>query len=81
MLGKYKNDSYIKLGTTTTIATVGELKEFIINNISLSDEELLEVVKLYMPFGTDINYVKPLMRTFKRKYKIEKLLRDEKTDI
>ncbi len=81
MSEKYKNDFYIKLGTTNTLTTVGELKEFIINNISISDEELINIVKIYMPFGTDINYITPFIKTFKRKYKIEKLLNSEKTNI
>lgn len=80
MSENYKQERYVKL-PNFTIRTVGELKNFIKENIKLSDEELFEHTKKYSSLAVDsTEYIKIFIKTFKRTYKIEKLL-NEKYDV
>ena len=76
MSEKYKSENYINLNNTSFIATVGELKDFIGNNLNLTDKELFNAIQPYLPAGFDTSYIKTMIQKSKRKIKIEKLLKN-----
>ena len=75
MSEKYK---YYKINDNIkTINTIGELKDFISNNMSIPEEDFLDIVSKYLTVGADTEYTTMLIKKFRRQFKIKNILKDE----